>query len=89
LDAKIVTLADTHLSDSSSEEPMARLMRSPIPKLLLFLVLTFVMAGVYELIWLNRPDYFRLQSGVTSCRSIWNASHSRTQGTRTRSPYPN
>ncbi|MBB6144282.1 hypothetical protein HNQ77_002234 [Silvibacterium bohemicum] len=43
---------------------MTRLTRSPIPKLLLFLALTFVMAGVYELIWLNRPDYFRLQSGV-------------------------
>jgi hypothetical protein len=43
---------------------MTRLMRSPVPKLLLFLALTFVMAGVYELIWLNRPDYFRLQSGA-------------------------
>jgi hypothetical protein len=36
----------------------------PVGKLLLLALSIFFMAGVYELQWVVRPDYFRVQSGV-------------------------
>jgi len=43
---------------------MFRKLQRPISKLALFLLLTFLMAGIYDVIWTLRPDYFRLQAGL-------------------------
>jgi hypothetical protein len=39
-------------------------MRRPIHLLVFLFITVLAMAGVYELMWQTRPDYFRVQSGV-------------------------
>jgi Ion channel len=39
-------------------------MKSPLLKLLCLVLSVFLMAGLYFLIWMTRPDYFRVQPGV-------------------------
>jgi ion channel len=46
-----------------SQGAAQRMIRRTIKPILLGLSI-FVMAGVYELMWVARPDYFRVQSGV-------------------------
>jgi hypothetical protein len=39
-------------------------LRKPLRKLFLFILMTSLMAVVYDMIWKARPDYFRLQEGL-------------------------
>jgi hypothetical protein len=46
--------------------PLERIAMKLTVKPLMLLSFIFLMAGVYELIWMKRPDYFRVQAGVNS-----------------------
>jgi hypothetical protein len=42
----------------------SKMLRKPLRELFLFIIMTAVMAVVYDMIWRVRPDYFRLQEGL-------------------------